>query len=154
MGNETYLHRYAKQTLASWLRRKRSGGKFKWMLQDVSVSEWKSSSSKTVGVCIEYPIVKTTGGEYQGHTISWNNNIPTYYQLKRDQIKPEFMFDIAVINDSGEVESVFEVEYKSPMTAKKIKFLNDHGIKYYQIPAINIMTCCHPPKNLSCLLSY
>jgi hypothetical protein len=147
MGNESYLHKYAKQTLASWLRRKRSG-KLKWILEDITLSSWNDNKSKTIGVCIEYPLVKISGGEYKGHTISWDNKIPTYYQLKQDNIKPEFMFDIAVINNSGNIESVFEIEFKSPMTQKKIKFLNDHNIKYYEVSALDIMTNCRPPKQL------
>lgn len=143
---ESYLHRYAKQTLASWLRRKRSG-KISWALQEINMTKW-TKTNKTCGVCIEYPIVKDNN-EYKGHTISWNGKIPTYYQLKKDKIKPLFMFDVAVINcDTGQVEVVFEIKYKSPMTAKKIKFLNEQGIEYYEIPAINILEKCRPPKYL------
>lgn len=149
MGSESYLHRYAKQTLASWLRRKRSG-KMSWALQEITMTDW-TISDRVYGVCIEYPIIKKDN-EYKGHTISWNGKIPTYNQLKKDNIRPLFMFDIAVINcDTGKVEVVFEVKYKSGMTAKKIKFLKDHGIEYYEIPALSILTCCRPPKNLLCL---
>ena len=146
MGSESYIHRYAKQTLTSWLRRKRSG-KIKWILQDINLSDW-NKNNKTYGVCIEYPIIKENN-EFKGHTISWNEKIPTYYQLKQNNIKPLFIFDIAVINcESGKIEQVFEIKYKSPMTKNKIKFLKDQNIEYYELDAINILNNCRPPKYL------
>lgn len=144
MGTETYLHRYAKQTLASWLKRKRSG-KLNWILQDVILSE--TNNNKTYGIQIEYPIVKIDGG-FKGHTIPWDDKIPTYYQLKQQNIIPKFIFDIAVINDLGNIEQVFEIKYKNAMSANKIKFLNNQGIKYYELSALEILEHCRPPKFL------
>ena len=67
------------------------------------------------------------------------------YKMKNDKDEEEnrltslYYFDIGVV-DEGRLKYAFEVEYKHPLNAKKIKFIEKHNIKTFEISAEWVMS--------------
>lgn len=156
MGVESYLHKYAKIVVASWLRRKiRIGTKFKG-LNNIPLELELPKKSPMFGVYTEFPVCKTLDdGKLIGLHIKWeewlNDNgllskiksktkIPTIYELKdlSDKLKIMSIFDIGIV-DKGELKYIFEIEHTHACTPRKIKFINKHKIIGYELSAQKVM---------------
>lgn len=159
MGVESYLHKYAKVVVSSWLRKRiRIGENFKGLSNitlDIDYTELKKQKPMH-GVYMEYPVCEDTKTKKKvGIDILWDdwlkdnkmeskvkskNRIPTSYELKEmeSELKVLGLFDIGLVDD-GKLKYVFEIEHKHPSTAKKIKFIKDNVIKGYEISAQKVM---------------
>lgn len=167
---ESYLHRYAKVTLSSWLRKKiRIGPNFKG-LNNIDLSGASSGLSKLspmYGVYTEYPVCSDGSDQIIGLTITWsewltknnitvNNktNIPTVYDIKQFdkklKVKLLYVFDVAIVDSVG-IKYVFEIEHKNPSTPEKVQFLLDRKIIGYEISAQKIMEQVKLPYNIEFL---
>jgi hypothetical protein len=171
MGVESYLHKYAKVVVSSWLRKKiRIGKKFKGMSNlklDLDYEELKKQKPM-LGVYMEYPVCKDMKTKKKiGIDIMWNkwlvdNNldskvksksrIPTSYELKdiESYAKVVGVFDIGIITNN-KLKYVIEIEHKHPTTPKKIKFIQDNNIKGYEISAQKVMEQVQCPFTIDCL---
>ena len=180
MGVESYMHKYAKVVLATWLRKKiKVGANYKGL--DNIPLPIEQKISPMFNIYVEYPICKDKDGNIIGLTMlgdhngeyihpweQWlkNNNkkvgakhnIPTNYELKgfeEDGIKILHIFDLVSMDSvKGRVESVFEIRHKHPVTEYKKKFIEESGLKGYEISAEWIMNKVKSPFSLDCLETY
>ena len=177
-GVESYLHRYAKQTIGSWLRGGiRVGENFKG-LQPLFASVPIGMPAPMYGVYEEYPIAKTqlglqrcchltesdkscnclTGWHcYQtngssngltGLTVAHRHGIPTIKELVNAKLPIDFIFDIGIVNASGQLCCVVEVCHKNPMQPNKIKWLTDNGVAWFEVSAEWVLNQVRSPFNL------
>lgn len=176
MSSESYMHRYAKTTLGSWVRRKVSCKLPKHVLSEetIVISNKKRTDGPYFGVSYEYPICSDKNGNIIGmiNTIDKNSNniwadylrsigeivtdnfVPTYKYLKKlnnSSLKILYIFDIVYI-DNAQIQYIFEICYKSPMTDDKIKFIkeyvNNYQMKCYELSAEKILEQTFPPKKI------
>jgi hypothetical protein len=161
--SESYMHRYAKQTLASWVRgRIRVGPKFQG-LQPVGETIMLGTTSPMFGVYEEFPVTSDGVGIEKCANCShleachgWDcigtfkkkHNIPMKKELDELEIKPKYFFDVGVVNSDGNLYCVLEVCYKNPMNNDKIAWLKQHNIQWFEISAEWIMSQCHSPYSI------
>jgi hypothetical protein len=178
MPIESYLHKHAKKVFAGWLHKYfRIGQNFKGMNGiDLNINwEWCRRHN---AILIEYPVcvdrktkkliglMPENNSEIKGiewsdwlksQSLSINASVPNHYDLKKwkeeKRLKILYIFDIAVIDNSG-LKYVFEVCHKSPSSDKKIKWLNDHKIKGYEISAGWIMNQVKSPYTIEILKKF
>ena len=161
MGVESYLHKYAKVVVCSWLRKKiRIGEKFKG-LNNIPLNLKLPKSSPMYSVYPEYPVCKSLltakdeGPIIVGLDVMWDkwltdnglddkikskSRIPTIYELKEltDKLETVTVFDIGIV-DEGKLKYVFEIEHTHACTTRKIKFITENKIIGYELPAQKVM---------------
>lgn len=166
MGVESYLHKYAKVVVCSWLRKKiRIGEKFKG-LNNISLSLKLPKESPMYGVYPEYPVCKSllkadgceasiNTNQIVGLDIMWDKwlkdngldakvksrtRIPTLYELKdmTQHLEVITIFDIGLV-DEGKLKYIFEIEHTHACTAKKIKFIEENNLIGYELSAQKVM---------------
>lgn len=173
-GVESYLHRYAKQTVASWIRGGvRVGENFKG-LQPLFKSVPLGMPQPMCGVYEEFPIAAKTAvglrrccvGEEECEcltgwhchlkspnntklTVAHRHGIPTIKELVNAKVPIEFIFDVGVVNAVGSLCCVVEVCHTNPMHPNKIKWLTDNNIAWYEVSAEWIMNQVRSPFSLS-----
>jgi len=170
---ESYMHKYAKSTLGSWLRRKVSG-KLTYILTegvDISANSIRKDGP-CFGVFYEYPICTSSVGiiglkntinggssfiwaDYinslnKGNKVS-ANFIPKYKHVPKG-LKILYIFDVVYV-ENGKIKYIFEICHKSPMSDAKKKFITDNKIKCYEISAVGILEHVRPPKKLEYALT-
>lgn len=173
MTVESYMHKYAKTVLASWLRQKvRVGEKYKG-LENIPLPV--KGKSPMFNVYVEYPVcsfndelVGVTGNTDSDHPwISWLNKngkkakakhgVPSSFELKDWEkagckLKILHVFDVAVIDpETGCLHSVYEIQHKHPVTEYKKKFLEDNDIDGFEISAEWIMNKVKAPFTVECI---
>lgn len=169
MGVESYLHKYAKVVVASWLRRKiRIGTKFKG-LNNIPLDLKIKEKGPMFGVYTEFPVCKVideqnnvligidcTWEEWlikQGESVKSKSKIPTLYELQttfKNKLKILAIFDLVII-DEKRLKYVFEIEHTHPSTSKKIRFIKDHGLIGYEISAQKVMEQVKLPYTITIL---
>jgi len=183
MGVESYMHKYAKVVLAGWLRKKvRIGEKFKGLDNiQFTLSREGGKSSPMCNVYSEYPICKNKDGNIIGlnmntkesqlnhpweqwlkdnnRKVSAKHSVPTSYELKEYIDSKELtilhIFDLVYINPlTKSVETIFEIMHKHPVTEYKKKFIEENGLKGYEISAEWIMNRVQSPFHVECLNTY
>jgi len=160
MGVESYLHKYAKVVVCSWLRKKiRIGSNFKG-LNNVELSLESKKEGPMFNVYPEYPVCKCKTSTLEkvaivGLDVMWDKwlkdngiddkvksrtRIPTIYELKdmSDKLEIITVFDIGVIDES-KLKYVFEIEHTHACELKKIKFIEDNGLFGYELSAQKVM---------------
>jgi hypothetical protein len=143
--SESYMHRYAKTTLGSWLNRKASK-KLPHILNDIFIP-----TSQNYKIYYEYPICSDKHGNIIGLDKPWTNKIPSYRQLKNNKdLNILFIFDVVYFEDNS-IKYIYEICYKSPITDKKINFLKKYNLECYELSAQDILDKSFPPKNISYL---
>lgn len=169
-GVESYLHRYAKQTVATWLRGcVKVGSNFKG-LQPMSTSVPFGMPQPMCGVYEEFPIAKNnwtglkrccgdqgcdclTGWHCYAQktpvTFAHRHGIPTIKELVNAKTPIEFIFDVGVVNSVGSLCCVVEVCHTNPMHSNKIEWLNQNGIPWFEMSAEWIMNQVRSPFSVS-----
>lgn len=169
---ESYLHRFAKQTLASWIRGGiRVGGNFQGLQPVMSHVPYEGCLPPMYNVYEEYPIatvttpVKEIGNtrsciEGCDHLTGWHclaatnqltmpkhkHGIPTAKELVEcSALKTNFFFDVAMIDSSGNLRCVFEICHTNPIEPKKIKWLTENKIPWFEMSAEWIMKQTRSP---------
>lgn len=172
MGVESYMHKYAKVVLSTWLRKKiRIGDTYKGLANIPTPSKGSAPMYNTYS---EYPVCKDKNNKIiglkplnpkNGHSwsewlknngkkVSQKHNIPTSFELKQweSELTPLHIFDIAILDpDTMMVHSVYEIQHQHPVTEHKKKFLEDHNIKCYEISAEWIMNKVKSPFAIECI---
>lgn len=164
------MHRFAKQTLATWLRgRSRVGVNFKG-LQPVlpGLPLHPKSASPMFGVYDEYPICtmsttneivglactewKTRGiKSSKGHGIPLGKDIKQWNEncTKDKRLRMEWFFDVGVVDPvTSQLCYVFEIVHTNPMDDAKIEWLRANNIQWIEISALWIMNRVKSPFNL------
>lgn len=172
MGVESYMHRYAKVVLSTWLRKKIRIGETYKGLNNVPLP--LKGLAPMYNTYVEYPICKDKNNKIigikslnskNGHPwsewlknnnkkVSQKHNIPTNFELKQweDELTPLHIFDIAVLDpETMTINSVFEIQHQHPVTEHKKKFLQDNKIKCYEISAEWIMNKVKSPFVVDCI---
>ena len=164
-SSESYMHKYAKSTLATWLRKKRCGAK--WCLQNIDCGTNIANTSPNYGVFLEYPIAKNkSSGKIEGLNpkiddngkLIWSDNfnsdkiirkdcVPIYKELVDNNYIVLCVFDIIMV-DTNNIRFAFEINHKHPIDDKKEKSIKDWGIKCYEISAISVLDNTRIPKDL------
>ena len=169
---ESYLHKYAKTTLASWLRKKYSG--MRKCLENIEKSESVQKLPKDCApyynVYVEYPVGINKNADVCGiddkskvnnsnnYCQIWDNilgdnktirkdRIPTGPELTKYDIKPLFIFDIVLV-ENNKIKYIFEIKHKHAITQKKRKFLEKHSLEMYEIDAVSVLENVRIPWNL------
>lgn len=158
MGVESYLHKYAKVVVCSWLRKKiRLGKNFKG-LNNLDICLIDDAKSPMFNVFDEYPVCMCSDIDDNviiGVDVLWDvwlqennlldkiksrNKIPTKFELDqlKDKLKCITIFDIGII-DQGKLKYVIEIKHTHPCTPKKIKFIKEHNLIGYELDAQKIM---------------
>lgn len=171
MGVESYMHKYAKVVLSTWLRKKiRIGESYKGLC---NVPLPNKGISPMFNTYVEYPICKDKNnaiigiqplGVNNGHSwsewlktngkkVSQKHNIPTSFELKQweNELTPLHIFDIAVLDSENKIHSVFEIQHQHPVTEHKKRFLLDNKIKCYEISAEWVMNKVKSPFSIECI---
>ena len=167
MSVESYLHKYAKTVMASWLR-KLTGRNFRG-LNNIGITLKNKPTGPMFGVYTEYPVCQDTQSksligidESWEHWLSNNNvtakakhGIPTRWELKewKDKCKMIHIFDIVVL-DNTQIAYAFEICHKHPIEDPKIEFVKQHEIPCYEVAAQWIMEKCKLPANLETLRNF
>jgi hypothetical protein len=152
---ESYMHFYAKKTLASWIRGRITIGKnFKGLYP---VATYIPYTGLTL-VYEEYPIASSIaqsdiglrrscpegGAKDCSCQTGWNCVklkgikciIPTARELQLSKtLKTKYIFDVAVLNTTGELSCVFEICHRNPITRSKIDWLRLHNIPWFELSA-------------------
>jgi len=139
--HESYLHRYAKEVFASWIREKISGPAGSYFIFD-----WKEGCQ----VKLEYPIwsreiTDSTTKEIFGINPIWND-APDYNTLISRGFRLEAVIDIAIC-DGSRLKYAVEVVHTHKTPCNKLHFLGTHGIPVYEISATWIMNQIKRPSN-------
>lgn len=84
------------------------------------------------------------------------HNVPSSYELKKYIDSKELtilhIFDVVYIHpDTKNLECVFEIMHKHPVTEYKKKFIKEHSLKGYEISAEWIMNKVDSPFNVECI---
>lgn len=161
--SESYMHRFAKQTLAGWVRgRIRIGENFKG-LQPLTKIISIGTEAPMFGVYEEFPVTKEGiglsvnretypdakhGWETVGSRFKLKHNIPLKKELDALQIKPKYFFDIGIVNPEGRLYCVLEVCHKHSIRDDKIQWLKDHNIEWVEFSAEWILNQCHSPFSI------
>jgi hypothetical protein len=170
-GVESYMHKFAKQTLATWLRtRSRVGANFKGLEPFLPLIPLAPKSmSPMYGVYEEYPICHTVEncvlglciGDWQAgnvkasktHGIPSSKDIKTWNQNcqnKKQKLTMDWFFDVAIIDPvSSHLCFVFEVMHTNAMDERKITWLQEKGIAWAELKADWIMTRVKSPFSLT-----
>ena len=163
---ETYLHKYSKQVLCKWLRKRMYvGDKFKGM-KNIPLELTFPKTKPMMDVYEEYPVCydKETKQLVGLRCVEEGNRgvdcciwkewfdtnpkfktksksfIPSYYELQKwkDRLVINFIFDVGVVDD-GELKYIFEVMHTNPINNAKENFLKKYKIKTYELSAKWIM---------------
>jgi hypothetical protein len=188
-GSESYLHRFAKQTLASWLRGGiRVGENYQGLQPLMAHVPYAGCTAPMYNIYEEYPIA-TTGiptkqigprrtcqrsDDPEGteevaresecsHLSGWHcfsaedqtqwkhkHGIPTRKELILcPTIKRiDFLFDVAMIDCDGNLKCVFEVCHTNPIDKKKIRWLKDNQVPWFEMSAEWIMKQTRSPYSV------
>jgi hypothetical protein len=171
MGVESYMHKYAKVVLSTWLRKKIRIGETYQGLSNVPLPSKKEAPM--YNTYVEYPICKAKNNvivglkplnvknghswsewlKNNGKKVSQKHNIPTSFELKQweTELTPLHIFDIAVLDSDNKIHSVFEIQHQHPITEHKKKFLVENKIKGYEISAEWIMNKVKSPFTIDCI---
>lgn len=170
---ESYLHRYSKIVLASWLRKHiRIGKNFKGLKGFNLDLDWafcKNCTHKGMySVYMEYPICKDleTNEVIGKSPDSWKNwltkncigvssksGLPNVFEIKsliegkHPKLKILHTFDVVIIDKDG-LKYVFEICHKHGCENKKIKWLEDNDVIGYELEAQWIMERVDCPYNV------
>lgn len=171
-GVESYMHRFAKQTVATWLRsRSKIGVNCKGLQPLLPVLPLLDQSfAPMYGVYEEFPICKTASGQLIGLGLSWKEwretsgmkvskqhgipsqkDISAWNQLaktKDEKLSMEWFFDVGVVDASQRLCCVCEVVHKNPVEDAKIAWLNENKISFAELNAEWIMTRVKSPFSL------
>lgn len=167
-GVESYMHRFAKQTVASWLRkRSKVGSNFKG-LQPILNSLPLHNKGPMFGVFEEFPVSQDIGitlcanPECSSTDHGWNcwtlannkktcqrNGIPTLRELHDWKLPTTWIFDIGIIDTHGKLCFVAEICHKNPMNDAKIAWLKLHNIQWIELNAEWIMNRIKSPFDLT-----
>jgi hypothetical protein len=179
MSVESYLHKFAKQTVATWIRgRVKVGAKFKG-LQPMGDAIPFGMEAPMCGVYEEYPILRDRTGLQRvccqsddvadadrcNHLTGWHcyvhsnpgkltiphkHGIPTLKALSEAKMPAaECVFDVGVIDTTGKLCCVVEICHTNPMNAKKIKWLTDNNVTWYEISAEWVMKQIRSPYSVA-----
>ena len=173
MSAESYLHKYAKTVMSSWLR-KITGKKFKG-LNNIGITIKHKHKAPMFGVFTEYPVcVDKQTNKIIGIEQSWESwiteqklsvkakhGIPTRWELKdwKEKCTISHIFDIVILDkletyDNLTIAYIFEICNKHPIEESKIEFVKKYKIPCYEIEAQWIMEKCKLPANLETLRSF
>lgn len=168
---ESYLHRYSKIVLASWLRKQiRIGEKFKGLNGFELILDWdfckKCTDKGLYSVYLEYPVcIDTKTKQTIGLTLeSWrqwltDNNInvsakcgiPNPFELKdiakKASLKLLHIFDVVIIDTEG-LKYVFEICHKHECDNSKIEWIKNNNIYGFELDATWIMERVESPYNV------
>lgn len=174
---ESYAHRFAKQTVASWLRqRSRVGANFKG-LQPVLEFIPLSTDKPMHGVYEEYPVCVTKGGVEVGFQSNedgitqWHewaathgkiackgHGIPTKKDIRKwnderkrsdpTRLASALYFDIGVVS-KGRLTAVFEIKHTHPSTEEKLAWLDAHEVRWFEISADWVLARCSSPYDIA-----
>ena len=168
---ESYKHRYAKKTVAQWIRQRcRIGDKFKG-LQPLVIPI--NSSQPMNGVYEEWPVTSEWGSELTcadcSHQHPWEcchaaphltkkkHGVPCKRDFsqwnraksKNKKLSPEWYFDVALIDSNGRLCYVFEIKHKHAMCDEKINWLNEHSIPWVELDADWVLERVKSPYDLT-----
>ncbi len=170
-GVESYMHRFAKQTVASWLRnRSKVGVNFKG-LQPIMKDLPLHTQRPMFGIYEEYPVCRTLSDVIglnkcleitcNATDHSWNcwssangkktcqrHGIPTLRELGEWNLTINWLFDIGVVDNEGNLCFVAEICHKNPMNDAKINWLKEHNIPWIELSADWIMNRVKGPFDL------
>lgn len=177
-GVESYMHLFAKQTVASWLRGGvRVGQNFKG-LQPIGqfLPALPQTAQPMMGVYEEFPIalVKGTDQQHIGlsigceekceHRHGWDcyaakterkfhkmHGVPTAKEVNEcKEIACKHIFDVAVISGAdAKIVFVVEICHKNPIDAAKVAFLNNHNIRWFELSAEWVMNQVRSPFSVT-----
>lgn len=167
MGVESYLHKYAKIVVASWLRRKIKIGKNFKGLSNIFLELESPKERPMFNVYMEFPVCKDTTGIFIGLDCEWRDwltkqgkmdnvksksKIPTLYELKENfkDLKVMSIYDIGIV-DKKRLKYVFEIEHKHSCSPKKIKFIKDNDLIGFEISAQKVMEQVKLPYAIECV---
>jgi hypothetical protein len=163
---ESYMHLYAKQVLASWLRnRVHVGANFKGLQPICNFVPYQNQTAPMMGVYEEFPVCTTRDLQCNAkyptiwHELSDTSNfavkkkhgIPSVKELSDGGYKPSFIFDVAVFerkNELSRLNCVFEICHTHPMDEAKIQYLKTHDIKWFELSAEWIMNQVRSPFSI------
>lgn len=168
-GVESYLHRFAKQTVASWLRgRVRTGTNFKG-LQPLADYIPIGMQAPMYGIYEEYPVLADNTGcdknqdcadcslhvtgwhcycaKHTDFTVCHKHGIPVLKELNK--LKIAHVFDIGVVNAAGKLCCVVEICNTNPIETRKIEWLTEHQVPWFELSADWIMKQVKSPYSIS-----
>lgn len=148
---ESYSHKYAKETVAGWfhqninLRTDRGDSE----VFSYDGIKWNPRTQSNKGIFMEYPILKNQTGEYLGIRPTWVT-LPSLDpdDLKKHGLKVVCILDVAICNRDS-VQSGLEIYYKHKVPPKKITLLKNLGITTYEIDSIWVLDQCHRPAHIN-----
>lgn len=165
---ESYKHRYAKKTVAQWIRKRcRIGEKFKG-LQPLVLPI--NSDGPMFGVYEEWPVTEELGlrcNHDTPHPHPWaccdvavttkKHGVPCkrdFSQWNRgkkteEKLSPTWYFDVALVDSRGSLAFVFEIKHKHAMCDEKIAWLNENGIPWVELDADWVLERVKSPYDLS-----
>jgi len=171
---ESYKHKFAKETLANWLREVARGNHDEYV--ELAPFKWRvNRSTATCGVWTEYPICINEKNELVGYSpcwdeMDWNGTSidketgefldcglehqrpPTYAECIKAGLLPIAIFDV-VIQHKGNPSYAIEVVYKNDISPLKMNYLERlswAGVTVYKIDADWILYQVGRPKQLQC----
>lgn len=152
---ESYKHLFAKQLLVKWLRDKACMIKVNTegdhlLIALEPIRALVPITNKFKGVYEEYPICLAHDGKSTLHT-PWLDNVPSYEELARQNNKPVYILDIAVLHMDS-IKYGIEVVHTHLVPGYKVTALElgTTGITFelYSISAEWILSRCSLPYKL------
>lgn len=143
---ESYLHRYAKDVLASWFMEQNRAGRY-------YVFDWRPGQCR---VPMEYPILSRVvrsadGGppqkEYFGVDPAWDR-LPDLEKAAERGLRLEAVLDLGLCLD-GQLVAALEVVNTHACTPQKVSLLQKLGVACYELDALWIMSQIRRPPKLS-----
>lgn len=149
------MHRFAKQTVATWVRgRSRVGANFKGLQPVLDLIPMQpKSASPMFGVYEEYPVCTSKIGLLGVAASEWKSSgvkaskahgIPLAKDIgawnekcsKEQKLKLEWLFDVGVVDPvTSKLCFVIEIRHTNPMTDEKIAWLDEQGISWLEMSA-------------------
>lgn len=157
MGVESYMHRFAKQTLAGWLR----DACFASDSVKIGPFSWRvNRPGPSFGVWEEYPVCADRMGlsvvwdEYplRADGCCFNTAPPTRDDLIDLYAPPAVIFDVA-IQHKGQIIYAIEVVHKNDLSDEKLSRIRDlrdgQMLHVYKVPARWILSQVDVPQHWS-----
>jgi hypothetical protein len=152
VGNESYLHKAAKQQLKAWFDTSTRGRYHQYnQIGDICIKPGCRDS----GVFLEYPICT---GKWNSWEQNWDEMaeqcfwgtgyVPTYHECLQKYSCPIAIIDV-VLSDCGCPKVAIEICHKNPVSNEKIDRLTRAGVDYLiEIDAYWIMKQTKCPSTL------
>lgn len=148
---ESYAHRYAKETVYNWFREKWERNHKEGYHNNYYMFDWVADETdRERGVRMEYPIIsrRVASGQVEVYGVNpvWSD-YPDLNKIQNMGRKIGAVLDIAICSE-GRIKYGIEIVYKHRTPKSKIKFLQEQGIRGYEISAMWVLNQVKCPPSL------